>query len=111
VGAFIFTNDTSRWQLTTPLSGFGDYEPGHTLRPPPNPRHLRAGGDKSGSLELGQQRQREPMSFEQGGLGVSGGIAKEKFKSTLSFVHCRCPAVHFLLRLTGIGRWRTSELD
>jgi hypothetical protein len=59
------------------LSGVGDYDPGDALRPSPNLHDLRAGGDKSGSLELAKQCQGEPMSFEQGGLGVSGGIASE----------------------------------
>jgi hypothetical protein len=93
-----------------PLSGIGDYYPCDALGSPPKPHHLRAGGDKSGSLELAQQCQGEPMSFEQGGLRVSCGIASEKFKSTLSFVHCgytqvlpMTPCVHFMLRVTGVG--------
>jgi hypothetical protein len=71
------------------LPGVGDYNPGDALRPPPNPHHLRAGGDKSGSPELDQQCHRETMCVEQGRLSVSGGIAGEKFKGTSSFVHCR----------------------
>jgi hypothetical protein len=52
------------------------------------------------------------VSLEQGCFGVSGGIASEKFKSTLSFVHCRytqvrlsrAPRVLFFERVAGVGR-------
>jgi hypothetical protein len=94
------------------LSSIGDYDPGDALRPPPKPHHLRSGGDKSGSLELDQERRREAKSVEQDRLGVSGGIAGEKFKGTLSFVHggyrqfSRGPARTFF---KGSQCWQTTH--